>query len=84
MGDRASISFSKDGRESVALFSHWRGKTLRADATQYAKVLKAERNRSGGTPLDRLDPETVIVDFIRFLTKDMSRGRRRLIPWKRQ
>lgn len=55
MGDRASVSFAKNGRESVTLFSH------------------LGRKRSGGMPLDRLDPETVIVDFIRHMTHHMDR-----------
>jgi len=74
MGDRVSISFRKGEQESVVLFSHWGGKTLVAVARGYVRELKAEAERAGMTwPLFRLEPQTVMVDFIRMLTAGVSR-----------
>jgi len=73
MGDRISISFKKGDDESVVLFSHWGGKSFLEEARKYVKELKEERKRSLMFPLDRLEPETIMVDFIRHLTRDMSR-----------
>ena len=73
MGDRISISFTKDGEESVALFSHWGGEEFHNTARDYARHLKESVGTSVLNPLDRLEPRTVMVDFIREITKDMSR-----------
>jgi hypothetical protein len=74
MGDRVSISFRKGDQESVVLFSHWGGKTLVAVARGYVRELKTEAQRAGMTwPLFRLEPQTVMVDFIRMLTEGVSR-----------
>ena len=78
MGDRASISFRNGDWESVALFSHWRGSGLVVSARKYLGELKADLQRPGGDiykgmPLGRLDPPTVMIDFVRWLTKDMAR-----------
>jgi hypothetical protein len=74
MGDRVSISFRKGDQESVVLFSHWGGKTLLAVARGYVRELKTEAQRAGMTwPLFRLEPQTVMVDFIRMLTEGVSR-----------
>lgn len=73
MGMRVSISFKKGKRESVVLFSHWGGEAFVRLAKSYVKELKKEVNGKFGEPLDRLDPETVIVDFIRACTKDKVR-----------
>ncbi len=76
MGDRASISFRKNDQESVILFSHWGGKEFQQSAQDYINELRKEIENSshkGMFPLDRLEPETVIVDFIRYLTKGENR-----------
>jgi hypothetical protein len=73
MGDRVSIQFEKNGRKSVTLFSHWGGMDFVEDARNYVAVLREERKGKGMNPLDRLEPETVMVDFIRYLTKDDAR-----------
>jgi hypothetical protein len=73
MGDRISISFKNGEDESVALFSHWRGKDLLNDALQYLRDLKEEVKGKSCEPLERLEPGTVMVDFIRDLTKDEKR-----------
>ena len=71
MGDRASVSFKTGDKESVALFSHWGGMEFVNKAREYADQLK--KSRSGEMyPLDRFDPQTVMVDFIRHLTKDIG------------
>jgi hypothetical protein len=63
--------------ESVALFSHWGGMGFVAQAENYVNELRqhiANRPNPGVIqPLDRLEPETVMVDFIRHITKDMDR-----------
>lgn len=70
MGNRVSISFKKEGDESVALFSHWGGEEFVEEARLYAKCLKKRPTyKNGATPLDRLEPNTVMVDFIRSITK---------------
>src|SRR5438105_273096 len=71
MGDRVSISFKCGKEESVALFSQYGGAALVEDAKAYAQDLKARKAGGGKTPLDRLEPRVVMVDFIRHLTKEM-------------
>ena len=75
IGDRVSISFKHGNDESVTLFSHWGGYAFVKTAERYAKKLIADNKRRGGMtmPLDRCDVETVMVDFIRYLTSDMDR-----------
>jgi len=81
MGNRASLSFKKVMSmnyvdESVVLFSHWLGEDLAKKANDYIVELKTELENKPMlrmTPLGRLEPSTVMVDFIRWLTKDLSR-----------
>ena len=76
MGDRVSISFSKaweDGKAretSPVLFSHWGGMDFVNYAYDYVRKLKKERKGSQSMPLDRLEPGTVMVDFIRHITAE--------------
>jgi len=75
MGDRVSVSFKHGPHESVALFSHWSGMGFVEMAKDYVAELKATlkgRNRGMQYPIDRLEPCTVMVDFIRHLTEDMK------------
>ena len=72
MGDRISIQFKNGPDKSVVLFSHWGGKDFLKEARKYVKELKAERIGECN-PLDRMEPGTVMVDFIRHVTKDMKR-----------
>jgi len=71
MGDRVSISFRNGNEESVALFHHWGGKDFPKAALDYASKLKAELEFDNEpmilTPLTRLEPRVVMVDFIRHL-----------------
>lgn len=82
MGDRASVSFSNiptgfkgepvEGAErefSPVLFSHWGGMDFVNEAYRYARELKARVKGKQFNPLDRLEPGTVMVDFIRHITK---------------
>jgi hypothetical protein len=77
MGDRISFSFvSRDEargevyeRESVTFFSHWDGMDFLDKVKAYCKSLK---RKGQGLPLDRLEPGTMMVDFIRWFTKDMK------------
>ena len=74
MGARISVQFKNGGEKSVVLFSHWGGQEFVEDTVVYAEKLKEEiKNNNGRTPIDRLEPQTVMVDFIRSLTKDMPR-----------
>lgn len=82
MGDRASVSFSNsqkdfkgnpipnaDRERSVVLFSHWGGMDFVNEAYRYARELKARVKGKHFNPLDRLEPGTVMVDFIRHITE---------------
>ena len=73
MGDRISIQFEKDGVKSVALFSQNDGIAFKEVAESYVDELMHRQTSGIGTPLNRLEPAIVMVDFIRYLTKDMSR-----------
>jgi len=74
MGARISIQFEKENEKSVVLFSHWGGEEFAEQAEQYAEDLKNEVSKNNGlNPLDRLEPNTVMVDFIRSITKEMPR-----------
>ena len=73
MGDRVSISFKNGDEESVALFHHWGGREFPQVALAYAKEFKIDvDNRKSkepnlSTPITRMEPEIVMVDFIRHL-----------------
>ena len=68
MGDRVSISFKNGREESVALFHHWGGMEFVEIAREYVQQLP-----QGWTmPIDRREPQTVMVDFIRHITQDMD------------
>jgi hypothetical protein len=76
MGCRISLQFTRGKQQSVALFSHWQGETLEEEAHLYVENLKKdiEDNKiMRGEPLGRFDPETVMVDFIRHITKNLPR-----------
>lgn len=73
MGDRISIQFVKGTEKSVVLFSHWDGKSLLNNVKKYVAQLKKYTKRYGTTfPLYRLQPNTVMIDFIRHLTKTIA------------
>lgn len=76
MGDRVSIQFKTGGEKSVVLFSHWGGIEFVNFANDYAKELLAETGEKHCMPLDRLEPHTVMVDFIRYLSKDLGPDKR--------
>lgn len=87
MGDRISLQFKKrwkkdafnlkDNEEkSVVLFSHWQGMGLKKRADEYLKELKKWNEKQKSSicyPLNRLEPQTVMIDFIRYITKDEER-----------
>ena len=68
MGDRVSISFRNGDQESVTLFNQWGGAQFPVDAQEYADTLLRRRLT---TPLERREPNTVMVDFIRHITKNL-------------
>jgi len=74
MGARISIQFANGNETSPVLFSHWGGEEFLDDVNNYLQELKAEQGDGGViNPIDRLEPRTVMVDFIRHITKDMDR-----------
>ena len=70
MGDRVSIQFERSGERSVALFSHWGGMIFVKDAEQYAIALIHEMQGKTTMPLECMEPNTVMLDFIRYLFHD--------------
>lgn len=75
MGDRISIQFVNRGRQSVAFFSHWDGMLLKKKAKDYAHQLlmdKANGVIDSSSPLFRLEPNVVMVDFICHYLHDMG------------
>jgi len=74
MGARTSIQFQKGDEKSVVLFSHWGGDEFGEEAEEYAEKLKREvAGNNGVEPLDRLEPDTVMIDFVRSITCKMDR-----------
>ena len=71
MGDRVSIQFAHNGEHSIVLFNHWGGMEFVHEAQEYYDDLP--RGGSQFSPLDRLEPNTVMVDFTRHFTKDFDR-----------
>lgn len=69
MGDRISIQYQNGDEKSVVLFSHWQGKDLlRKVEEHYRTVVKPLHDQNGRSiPLSRMEPNTVIVDFIRYI-----------------
>jgi len=66
MGDRISIQFQTGHERSVTLFSHWGGETMPRYVRQFdAEVLK--KCKGDSYPLDRMEPNTVMVAFIAWL-----------------
>lgn len=76
MGDRISIQFENGIDKSVVLFSHWGGTKFLKKAERYVIKLKKEiatNTLLDGMPLSRLQPQTVMVDFVRHITKKLNR-----------
>jgi hypothetical protein len=73
MGDRVSISFSNQygEDESVALFNHWGGEdfvdVVKGFLAELATHLKKDGKFTDYTPLDRLEPQTIMLNFVLFL-----------------
>lgn len=72
MGDRVSIQFKKDTELSIVLFSHWDGMSLVDTAKRYVIELKDKNPGKIMKPIHRLEPQTVMVDFVRYLTKELE------------
>lgn len=66
MGDRVSIQFARGEERSVVLFSHWDGISFVDAAREYVKELNAEVGDKEVMPIDRGEPGTVMVDFVRW------------------
>ena len=70
MGNRISIAFKNGNETSITLFSHWDGMGLIEAVKDYVSVM--ERTRPEGSmlmPLDRREPNTVMLDFITYHLK---------------
>ena len=68
MGDRISIQFANGSEKSVALFSHWDGRSFLKVVNSYLKEYrKTHKKGAQMMPLDRFEPNTVMLDFIRYL-----------------
>ena len=72
MSESVSIQFKKGNEISVALFSQDDGPELVEEAQRYAKRLMAACGNSACSPLERFQPNTVMVDFIRYLMKEQN------------
>lgn len=62
--------------ESIVLFNHWGGKAFLNEVEEYGRQLQVwidEKKDGVGYPLNRKEPNTVMVDFVRWLTKNMER-----------
>ena len=70
VGDRISFSFINGDRESVAFFAHWAGRWMLASVESYWKELNKELDGSSFYPLQRLEPNTVMLDFIKWFFSD--------------
>lgn len=66
MGDRISVSFKHGNRESVAFFSHWDGLSLLDAVREYVATLDRTSPLGVRMPIDRREPETVMLDFITY------------------
>lgn len=78
MGDAVTIRFLLRGEEAVAdrrpyLRSHWGGDGFRDLALSYAQGLCRDR-KGERYPLDRMEPGTVLVDFLRIVLEQHGRG----------
>ena len=78
MGDRISVQFGTEekfncgatyGEKGVVLFHHWGGARFGDEALAYASEL-LESRKGTRKPLDRFEPNTVMVDFLRHILKD--------------
>ena len=75
MGARISVQFEQGKEKSVVLFSHWGGEEFLRGAKLYVKELKlkqSKKDKGMSTPLTRFEPQTVMVDFVRDITKNME------------
>lgn len=71
MGNRCSIQFyKKEYGFSPVLCDHWGGKDFADEALYYAKKLKEWANGHEGEPLQRFEPQIVIIDFLRHLLEN--------------
>ena len=75
MGNRISISFTNElyNKKSVVLFSHSDGEEFLDTVHDYLAILGILINKDSNIkamPLGRLEPQTVMVDFIKWLTEE--------------
>ena len=69
MGDRVSVQFvDKEENVSIAVFSHWDGMGFVEMAKRYVIEELPKRAKDGYTPLGRRDSDTVVIDFISYIS----------------
>lgn len=76
MSNSASIAFKNGRLTSPVLFDHWGGKNLKKAAKAFVQELKASEEFKGrlrGTPLGRLEPSIVMVNFLVKYTEDVRK-----------
>ena len=71
MGNRVSVSFKKDDRESVALFNHWGGEEFAIQTRNWFRTYKTklsvteEKDVLNGTdPITRFEPQNLMVQHL--------------------
>ena len=73
MGDRVSISFKDGDDESPAIFHHWGGVWFPEFALrwfrEFKQKVKATNKKQWSTPITRLEPRNISVQFIAHLDK---------------
>lgn len=75
MGDRISVQFRNGNRTSVVFFSHWDGRDLLKAVKAYYKERGMADNKEHMMPLDRKEPNTVMVDFIVWYMAEVGNSR---------
>ena len=89
MGDRVSVQFAQtkyNGSlwKSASLYSHWGGAGLVRSACKYVESLRNVDSDSEkfwkGMPLGRLDPDTVMFNFVWYMGAQNKKGAGRKNP----
>ena len=86
MGDRVSVQYGKhwpDGKEwlSAVLCHHWGGPQFPESAKRFASGTQGPGN-GVSTPLNRRDPDALMVHLISHLIAEESPRSMRLVPTK--
>lgn len=80
MSNYVNICFTNDGLYSATLSDQRGGPSRVIDALSYAIELKSRSHGQRGTPLERFEPDVVMVDYLRTTTRSMNPVDRRFRP----